>query len=203
MSDNDKDGEEEFTAEEMAEAKRFAGKVDGLLGGDPIPTLMDAEQRELMVLSSMVASAFGDAELDAAKQTSIIDAAMAQAMDIAPAENDTKSQKQSVDQLATRRKRSKFVPAIVLTLVAAAAVLILYSRLESPATQVGQNSVAVRKLPKEELSRSSDQLVGQIKREASGHASSRIDQIYGSRMMGYRSLRYRRTVSRSTEGSNQ
>ena len=203
MSDNDIDGEEEFTAEEMAEAKRFAGKVDGLLGGDPIPTLMDAEQRELMVLSSMVASAFGDAELDAAKQTSIIDAAMAQAMDIAPAENDTKSQKQSVDQLATRRKRSKFVPAIVLTLVAAAAVLILYSRVESTATQVGQNSVAVRELPREELSRSSDQLVGQIKREASAHASRRIDQIYGSRMMGYRSLRYRRTVSRSTEGSNQ
>ncbi len=203
MSDNDIDGEEEFTAEELAEAKRFAGKVDDLLGGDPIPTLMDAEQRELMVLSSIVASAFGDAELDAAKQTSIIDAAMAQAMDIAPAENDSVNQKQSVDQLATRRKRSRIVPAILLTLVAAAAVLVLYSRIESPATVVGQKSVAVRELPNEELSRTSDQLIGQIKREASGHASSRIDQIYGNRMMGYRSLHYRRTISHSAEGANQ
>lgn len=199
MSDQEKngplEGEEEISAQEQEEASRFANRVDSLLDGDAIPPIMDASDRDLLVLSSIVNSAFTEATLGEDKQASIIDAALGQALNIEPDKSEAPACKTGpIDELsAARQERSRLLPALGVLLVAAAAVL-FYFRSTKPPTQQNTRSVAVRELPSSERSRSSDALVGQIERDASKQASSRLDQIYGNRMQGYRSLHFRRIV---------
>ncbi len=186
MGEKDKN-EEEFSPEELVEAQKFSEAMQPSLKGARLPAIMDAETRELAILSSIVHSSFHDTELDGTKEASIIDAAFSQAIGISPTQEESPS-----NQLAeARSKRRRYLRYAIGTGVAVAAALLLYLQT-SPKVVAPQNAVIMRTLPIAEQSRPTSPLVGQIGRSNAAQASSRLDTIYSDRLSGYRSLAYRR-----------
>ncbi len=195
MSDHDE--YDDPSPEELAQAEALAGKVDDLVAGKAMPKLGDADEQELLRNSAMIRAAHHEAVLDSDRQTSLIEEAMSQAMPSAHKEEVGKVL--SLD--AARAKRRRTWSLGVGALVAAAAIALLWFRLpgkdSKQALSSGTGPVAtLQELPDNQQSRASDPLVGRIAPEDSGMSSSRLDQIYGDRLGGYRALRYSRLVGK-------
>jgi len=176
------------TKEELAEAKALATRMDDLLGGASMPAVLDAEERELAELGSMIHASYNPVQLDAAKQSSLIEAALAQGAGVAQSEGN--------DDLAkARAKRMARLPFFIGGLVAAAAIALLVMR-PSPKEQHRESAPIARmmELPTSQQSRPGDALIGKIAPQDSAAAGVRIDRLYGDRMSGYRALQYRKMV---------
>ncbi len=195
MSDHDE--YDDPSPEELAQAEALAGKVDDLVAGKAMPKLGDADEQELLRNSAMIRAAHHEAVLDSDRQTSLIEEAMSQA--IPSAHKEEVGKVLSLD--AARAKRRRTWSLGVGALVAAAAIALLWFRLpgkdSKQALSSGTGPVAtLQELPDNQQSRASDPLVGRIAPEDSGMSSSRLDQIYGDRLGGYRALRYSRLVGK-------
>jgi hypothetical protein len=121
-------------------------------------------------------------ELSAAKQRSIVEDALRQAVGDVGA-----SASGSVTPIARGRSKRWMPWAIagVSTLVAAAAVLLLWLRTPQQTTVVHETA----QVPASWTSRPADPLVGPIAREHAGDASARIDYLFADRLDGYRERR--------------
>ncbi|MEO8699512.1 MAG: hypothetical protein ABI867_05685 [Kofleriaceae bacterium] len=176
----------EPTAAERAHAKAFAELIDKTFAGASLPPAMSADDRALVEMATVIRAATGGLELAASKQSSIVEAALRQAI----GGNASKSLP-GVTPIGSARSRKRFIPWVVAataTLVAVAAILMLW--LRTP-TQV-ERPVAARDVPTSWRSRSADSLIGEIKRPQAADASARIDTIFADRLAGYRDRRLTR-----------
>lgn len=178
--------ESEPTPTEIAQARRFAELVDKTLSGTT-PPAVSADDRALLEVATVIRATHGNVELARSKQRTIIEAALRQAIGDAPASG-------SVTPIARARSR-RWAPWIVAgtsTLVAAAAIAMLWLRTPEHAggTLGTLGSPAVP--PAEWTSRPADPLVGPIARDHAGDASARIDAIFADRLDGYRARRWAR-----------
>jgi hypothetical protein len=168
----------EATPAERAHAKTFAAIVDKTLAGRT-PPAMSADDRALLEVATVIRAANGNLELAPGKTRSIVEDALRQAIGGAGASMGGAS----VTPIGRGRAR-RYAPWLVgtaSTLIAAAAVLLLWLR---PARQ----TVAV---PRNWQSRPSDPLVGKIpKHEALTAVSDRMDYIFADRLDGYRERRF-------------
>ncbi len=171
------------TPTERAHAKTFADLVDKSLAGRSTPPAMSADDRALLEVATMIRAGSGNVELGAAKRRSIVEDALRQAVGGAGAGT-------SGSVVPIERARRRWMPwaiAATSTLVAAAAVLLLWLRPQ------GIDHVApVARRPAHQISRSADALIGPISRDRAGDAMSRIDAIYADRLDGYRELQLAR-----------
>lgn len=176
------DPDAEPTAAERAHAKAFAELLDKTLAGRALPPAMAADDRALLEVATVIRAASGGLELAASKQHSVIEDALRQAV------GGTAAASLSTTPITSaRRKRwAPWAVAGVSTLIAAAAILMLW--LRTPADHVTHDQ------PVSWMSRPSDPLIGPIpqRRElaaAAIDASDRIDYIFADRLEGYRERR--------------
>ena len=143
---------------------------------------MSADDRALLEVATVISAANGGMELSAAKQRSIVEDALRQAIGGVGA-----SSSGSVTPIA-RGRAKRWMPwavAAASTMIAAAAVLVLWLRAPQQTTVI-QGTAQV---PASWTSRPADPLVGPIAREQAGDASSRIDYLFADRLDGYRERR--------------
>jgi hypothetical protein len=167
----------EATPSERAHAKTFADLVDKTLAGR-MPPAMSADDRALLEVATVIRATSGNAELAATKRRSIVEDALRQAVGGAGAG-------MSGSVVPIERARRRWVPwaiAAASTMVAAAAVLLLWFRAP---TRVVDKTV-IKETPEHQISRPADALIGPISRDRAGDASTRIDAIYADRLAGYR-----------------
>jgi hypothetical protein len=173
--------EMEATPSERAHAKTFADIIDKTIAGKT-PAAMSADDRALVEVATVIRAANGQAELSAGKQRSIVEDALRQAVGGASAASTLGGP----TPIGSARKR-RWVPwaiSAVSTMVAAAAVLVLW--LRAPVHEVVREPA---KTPVSWRSRPADPLIGPIAREQAGAASSRIDYIFADRLDGFRERR--------------
>lgn len=174
------DPEAEPTPAELAHARRFAELVDKTLAGRT-PPAMSADDRALLEVATVIRAARGQSELAPARQHAVVEDALRQAIGARPGSGG------SVTPIARARAR-RWAPWIVAgasTLVAAAALLVLWLR---PAG-------SIIRPPQEWTSRSADALIGPIARDRAGDASARIDAIFADRLDGFRARRLARRAA--------
>ncbi len=173
----------EATPSERAHAKTFADIIDKTLLGKT-PAAMSADDRALLEVATVIRAATGTMELAPAKQRSLVEDALRQAVGGVAANTSG-----SVTPIARARGR-RWVPwalTAASTAVAAAAVMVLW--LRAPVTKIVHEPTAAAKLPASWTSRPTDPLIGPIAREQAGDASSRIDYIFADRLDGFRERR--------------
>jgi hypothetical protein len=184
--------EAEPTASERAHAKTFADLVDKTLAGRT-PAAMSADDRALLEVATVIRAASGNVELAPAKRHSLVEDALRQAVGGAGAGTSARtSGRTSGSVVPITRARRRWMPWAIAgasTLVAAAAVLLLWLR-GAPAQN--HADVARAPTPARLLSRPADALIGPIPRDRVGDASTRIDAIYADRLDGYRELQLAR-----------
>jgi hypothetical protein len=169
----------ESTPAERAHAKTFADIVDKAIAGRA-PVAMSADDRALLEVATVIRAAHGGAQLPADKQRSIVEDALRQAV------GEGLRARGGVTPIATARRRwMPWTIAAVSTVVAAAAVLLLW--LRAPLTEVHVRETAA--VPTSWTSRPADPLIGPIAREHAGDASSRIDYLFADRLDGFRERR--------------
>lgn len=174
--------DDEATPSERAHAKTFADIVDKAITGRA-PAAMSADDRTLLEVATVIRAANGAAELSEQKQRSIVEDALRSAVGAG-------ASMPGIIPVGQARAK-KWVPWIVAgasTLVAAAAVLVLWLRV--PETQVVEVDTAA--VPASWTSRPADPLIGPIAREHAGDASGRIDYLFADRLDGYRERRLKR-----------
>ena len=174
----------EATPSERAHAKMFADIIDKTLTGKT-PAAMSAEDRALVEVATVIRAASGTMELAPAKQRSLIEDALRQAVG-----GVASSASGSVTPIARARRRNWMPWAIsaATTAIAAAAMMVLW--LRAPVAKVvHEPTAAATKLPVSWTSRPTDPLIGPIAREQAGDASSRIDYIFADRLDGFRERR--------------
>jgi len=177
------DPEAEPTPAELAHARRFAELVDKTLAGRT-PPAMSADDRALLEVATVIRAARGQLELAPARQRAVVEDALRQAIGAEPSPGG------SVTPIARApaRRWAPWVVAGASTLVAAAALLVLWLRpAEPPGAPIGRATV-----PAEWTSRSADALIGPIARDRAGDASARIDAIFADRLDGFRARRLAR-----------
>ncbi len=169
--------EVEASTSERMRARAFAELVDKAVAGRATPPALSADERALLDVATVIRAASGNAELGAAKRSSIVEDALRQAVGGAGAS--------SAGVVPIARARKRWVPWAVAgasTLVAAAAILLLW--LRNPAAPVVPTPEAP--IAENQVSRPADKLIGPISRDRAGDAASRIDTIYADRLDGYR-----------------
>lgn len=173
----------EATPSERMHAKAFADIIDKAIAGKT-PPAMSADDRALVEVATVIRAANGQVELAREKQRSIVEDALRQAVGGAAAAS-TLGGPTPIGKARARR----WVPwtiSAVSTMVAAAAVLVLWLRAPKVVERPGR-PVAVT--PTSWTSRPADPLIGPIAREQAGAASSRIDYIFADRLDGFRERR--------------
>jgi hypothetical protein len=176
--------EMEATPSERMHAKTFAEIIDKTIAGKT-PAAMSADDRALVEVATVIRAANGQVELAEAKQRSIVEDALRQAIGGAAA-TSTLGGPTPIGKARGKR----WVPwaiSAVSTMVAAAAVLVLWLRTPNAPRPVTEPTVA--KVPASWTSRPTDPLIGPIAREQAGAASSRIDYIFADRLDGFRERR--------------
>lgn len=172
------------TPSERARAKTFADLVDKTLTGRT-PPAMSADDRALLEVATVIRAASGNVELSATKRRSLVEDALRQAV-------GGTSAAVSGSVVPLSRARRRWVPwavAATSTIIAAAAVLLLW--LRAPERLPAEPPVA-QPTPEHWKPRSADALIGPISRDRAGDASARIDAIYADRLDGYRERRLAR-----------
>ncbi len=176
------DPDTEPTAAERAHAKAFAELVDQAVAGRGLPPAMSADDRALLEVATVIRAASGGMPLAPSKLSSIIEASLRQATG-EPAGASSGSGLAATP--ITRARSKRWVPwtiAAASTLVAVAALLLLWLR---PAPR----QVDVATTPTAWKSRPTDALIGEIPRSAAGAAGERIDTIFADRLDGFRERR--------------
>ena len=166
----------EPTASERAHAKTFAELIDKTLAGRTA-AVMSADDRALLEMATVIRAASGNAVLSHAKQRSLVENALSQA--VAP-------QKSNVVPINRKRVVAPWLVAGGSMLVAAAAIALW---LKAP--RHAEHAPTAQQIPDTWKSRTSDSLIGPIAREHAGDASARLDAIFADRLDGYRELRLR------------
>ena len=161
------DPDTEPTAAEKASARAFGELVDRVIAGRGTPAAMSADDRALVEVATVIRGAAGKIDLEPARASALIDAALVAAVDkdrprSASLPPPVGGAGASADVIAmTSRPRRRVLPwaiAAVSSAVAAAAVVLLV--IHPPA-----RTVAARPpLPEAERSRPADDLVGVIAR---------------------------------------
>lgn len=160
------------SAEELAEARRFAAIVDKSIAGQT-PRAMAMEDRALLDVATVIRAVHGNAELEASQVASVVDAALRQAVGEPP---------RAAPQ---RRSHAPWWIAGATTLVAVAALLLLWLA-PSAKPPIAQRA----ELPELQRSRPADALIGPIARERADDARTRIDAIFADRLDGFRARRW-------------
>jgi len=180
--------DDDATPSERARAKTFADLVDKTLSGRT-PPAMSADDRALLEVATVIRAAHGNAELPQAKQRSLVEDALRQAIGQKPSAGSSLSTTLSIDMARGRARRmAPWLIAGTTTLVAAAALLLLWLRPH----RSGDVAATAQQVPLTWKSRPSDPLIGPIARERAGDASARIDYIFADRLDGYRERRLSR-----------
>ncbi len=184
------DPEAEPTPAELAHARRFAELVDKTLAGRA-PPAMPTDDRALLEVATVIRATRGQLELAPARRHALVEDALRQAVGAGPSPGG------SVTPLARlpARRRAPWIVAGASTLVAAAALLVLWLR---PAEPTHTASLDRPPVPVEWTSRPADALIGPIARDRAGDAGARIDAIFADRLDGFRA---RRLASRGTRGT--
>lgn len=177
----------EPTAAERARARAFAEIVDKVVAGRP-PAAMSAEDRALVEVATVIRSAHRPVELAESKQRALIEHALRGAVEgrgrgtVPPIVGAEELRRGNVPVIPISRWRARapWLVAGASSLVAAAAILILFLRPTPHAEAPAQ-----AKAPAPHL-RTPDQLIGQIPRERDADAVSRIDILFADRLDGYR-----------------
>lgn len=178
------DPEAESTPAELAHARRFAELVDKTLAGRT-PPAMSADDRALLEVATVIRAARGQLELAPARQHAVVEDALRQAIGARPGSGG------SVTPIsrAPARRWAPWIVAGASTLVAAAALLVLWLRPAEPSRE------PVSRVPQEWTSRSADALIGPIARDRAGDAGARIDAIFADRLDGFRARRMARRAA--------
>ncbi|CAN5194488.1 hypothetical protein BH11MYX1_BH11MYX1_50130 [soil metagenome] len=174
------DPDAEPSAAELAHAKTFANLVDKTLAGRP-PAAMSTDDRALLEVATVIRAVSGNAELSSAKQRSLVEDALRQAVG-----GGVTGVSSSLPITRMRAKRAPWIVAAASMLVAAAALLLW---LRAPRQVV--TTMRAPAIPETWKSRPADALVGPIGREHAGDASARLDTIFADRLDGYRERRLR------------
>jgi len=180
------DPDTEPSPAELAHARRFAELVDKTLSGRT-PPAMSADDRALLEAATVIRATHGSVELAPNKQRQVVEDALRQAIGAPPPSSG------AAVPIARARAR-RWVPWIVAgtsTLVAAAAVAMLWLRVPAGAGPAGSGARRAE-VPQEWTSRPADSLVGPIARDHAGDASARIDAIFADRLDGFRARRLAR-----------
>jgi hypothetical protein len=179
------DPDAEPTPAELAHARRFAELVDKTLAGRT-PPAMSADDRALLEVATVIRAAHGRLELAPERQHAVVEDALGQAIGARPAPGG------SVTPIARApaRRWAPWIVAGVSTLVAAAALLLLWLRTEPPSSPIVRTPV-----PLEWTSRPADALIGPIAHDRAGDASARIDTIFADRLDGFRARRLARRAA--------
>ena len=135
----------------------------------------------------MIRATHGAVELAASKQRAAVEDALRQAIGASPAGGGSVT---PIARARTRMRRAPWIVAGTTTLVAAAAIAMLW--LRTPGGAGRGNPVARRAVPEEWTSRPADSLVGPIARDHAGDAGARIDAIFADRLDGFRTRRLAR-----------
>ncbi|MGE0549422.1 MAG: hypothetical protein AB7O24_31295 [Kofleriaceae bacterium] len=167
---------------ERAHARTFAEIVDKTLAGRT-PAAMSADDRALLEVATVIRAASGNVALPAAKQQSIVEAALRQVVGVGA----TASSATPIEQARAKRWLPWTVAGTSVA-IAAAAVLVLVLRAPTVAVPESAQSTP-HALPAEWMSRPADPLIGPIARERAGDAVSRIDYLFADRLDGYRERR--------------
>jgi len=185
------DPDVEPTASELAHARRFAELVDKTLSGRT-PPAMSADDRALLEVATVIRAAHGSLELAPSQQRAVVEDALRQA--ISTPASAGRGQVTSIAEGRSRlRRRAPWIVAGTSTLVAAAAIALLWLRVPGPGDAARGNPVARgAEVPQEWISRSADALVGPIARDHAGDAGARIDAIFADRLDGFRTRRLAR-----------
>ena len=177
-------------ASERARAKAFAELIDKVVSGRP-PAAVPSAAQALLETATALRATMRPVELGAARRASIVEAALATAIDrrggrIGASVSGSLPVVVPITAAPRRRAaRAPWIVAAVTTLVAAAAVT-LWLRDRSDQGGPAPTTTAVAPLPIEQTSRPADDVVGRIPRERAGAALDRIDAIYADRLNGYR-----------------
>lgn len=172
--------DDEPTAAELAHAKTFASLVES----GRAPAAMSTDDRALLEVATMIRATAGGLELAAARKSSLVEAALRQAIGgVSPALPVAIAA--PIVAIQSRRRWLPWSIAATTSAVAAAAIFALWIR----APHVQTTAVAA---PASWMSRPSDGLIGPIAREHAGDASTRIDAIFADRLDGYRERTYAR-----------
>lgn len=162
------------TAEELAAAAALAEASDRLLADPSAPSESPGveEAAELLATAGLIHASTHDIALARARRDALVDEAL-----------------RTVDQRRRVRPLRRLAPLLALAaalLLALAAVLGGLGRgpFRRPAPRVAQE------LPRSMTSRPSNDLLGRPITDRAG-ASRRLDQVFASRMAGYRALRLR------------
>jgi len=183
------DPETEPTAAELAHARRFAELVDKTLSGRT-PPAMSADDRALLEVATVIRATHGNLELAPNQQRAAVEDALRQAIGSEPAGAGRGQVTSIAGARARLRRRAPWIVAGTMTLVAAAAIAMLW--LRTPGGTGRGNPVARRAVPEEWTSRPADSLVGPIARDHAGDAGARIDAIFADRLDGFRTRRLAR-----------
>ncbi|HTR51529.1 MAG TPA: hypothetical protein VMJ10_12525 [Kofleriaceae bacterium] len=173
----------EPSAAERAHAKTFAELVDKTLAGR-MPAAMSADDRALVEVATVIRAASGEVELPVARRRAVVEDALRQAVGGAGAAT-------TAGAIVTlpRRRWAPWAVAGASSLVAAAALAVLWLRAPRVAEEVAPPPPEVRATPASWRSRPADPLVGRIQRDHAGDAATRIDTIFADRLDGYRERR--------------
>jgi hypothetical protein len=180
------DPDAEPTAAERAHAKAFAELLDKTFAGQALPPAMSADDRAAIEMATVIRAASGGLELAASRRSSIIEDALRGAIG---ASGTLASGATPIT--AARASRKRLLPwavAATSTLVAVAAILLLWLR-PSPRPIDPPRAASI---PASWRSRPADPLIGEIKRAQAADASARIDTIFADRLAGYRDRRLAR-----------
>jgi hypothetical protein len=175
------------SSSERMHAKTFGELVDKTIAGRT-PPAMSADDRALLEVATVIRATSGKAELSAAKRRSLVEDALRQAVGGSAA--STSSAVTPISR-ARGRRWAPWAVAAGATLVAAAAVLLLWLRGPEK-VYLPTNTGETASIPTTWKSRPADPLIGPIARENVGDASNRIDAIFADRLDGYRERQFAR-----------
>ncbi len=175
---------------ERARARGFGDLVDKVLAGRA-PAAVPADDRALLEVATAIRAAANPIELTAARKGSLIESALATAIDRRAGTRPGAGSRSTVPtvpvisiQRSPRTRRLPWMVAGTASLVAAAAIALLVMR--PPRATPPSASPATAALPAQQRSRPADPLIGVIGRDHAGDAAARLDVIYADRLDGFR-----------------
>jgi hypothetical protein len=184
--------DDDATPAERARAKTFGELVDKTIAGRT-PPAMNADDRALLEVATVIRAASGNARLAPSAQRAAVEDALRRA--VGGVGGGASGSITSISR-ARGRRWAPWVIAGASTLVAAAALLVLWLR---PPRTIERAAASV---PATWRSRPADALIGPIDRARAGDASARIDAIFADRLDGYRQGNYDRQTRRRARGGS-
>ncbi|HEX7701466.1 MAG TPA: hypothetical protein VF403_12105 [Kofleriaceae bacterium] len=174
----------EATPSERTHAKAFADLIDKAIAGRTPPAAMSADDRALLEVATVIRAASGNAELAAAKRSSLVESALRLGIGATSVVKVTP---------ISRARAKRFAPWIVAgtSMAVAAAAIVLWLGAPRHVNVIERVPTAMHAVPENWKSRPTDSLIGPIERVHAGDASARIDTIFADRLDGYREIRLR------------